>query len=202
MMRSGHDAELRALNCPFTAQDTRNALLFLHRFCVNNVGLTLSYGIPGQTEISWHNTLHAAVISAPQHISVDPLAVTDAEGMPDEDARFAMYAHACDFLAQSGYTQYAAGRFCRPGHEYLFDALRRNGTEIVGMGVGAVTLLDGVMSRNTNSVALYMKNAGDFEKQTAQAVALDAVQRMGEYALGRLSLTQAGPTRTAAGSIS
>ena len=190
MMRSGHDAELRALDCPFTDQDTRNALLFLHRFCVNNVGLTLSYGIPGQTDISWHNTLHAAVISAPQHISVDPLAVTDAEGMPDEDARFAMYAHACDFLAQSGYTQYAAGRFCRPGHEYLFDALRRNGTEIVGMGVGAVTLLDGVMSRNTNNVALYVKNAGDFEKQTAQAVALDAVQRMGEYALGRLSLTQ------------
>ena len=101
-----------------------------------------------------------------------------------------MYAHACEFLGENGYAQYAAGRFCRPGHEYLFDALRRNGTEIVGMGVGAVTLLDGVMSRNTNNVALYVKNAGDFEKQTAQAVALDAVQRMGEYALGRLSLTQ------------
>lgn len=190
MMRSEHDAELRALDCAFTAQDTRNALLFLHRFCVNNVGLTLSYGIPGQTDVSWHNTLHAAVISAPQHISVDPLAVTDAEGMPDEDARFAMVTHACEFLAQNGYTQYAAGRFCRPNHEYLFDALRRNGTEIVGMGVEAVTLLGGVMTRNTNNVALYVKNAGDFEKQTAQAFTLDETQLMGEYALGRLSLTQ------------
>lgn len=190
MMRSEHDAELRALGCAFTAQDTRNALLFLHRFCMNNVGLTLSYGIPGQTDVSWHNTLHAAVIAAPQHISVLPLAVTDAEGMPDEDARFAMYAHACEFLAENGYTQYAAGRFCRPNHEYMFDALRRNGTEIVGMGVGAVTLLCGVMTRNTNNVALYVKNAGDFEKQTAQAVTLDETQRMGEYALGRLSLTQ------------
>lgn len=190
MMRSGHDAELRALDCAFTEQDTRNALLFLHRFCVNNVGLTLSYGIPGQTDVSWHNTLHAAVISAPQHISVDPLAVTDAEGMPDEGARFAMAEHACDFLAENGYAQYAAGRFCRPNHEYLFDALRRNGTEIVGMGVGAVTLLDGVMTRNTNNIALYVKNAGNFEKQTAQAIALDETQCMGEYALGRLSLTQ------------
>ena len=190
MMRSGHDAELQALGCAFTEQDTRNALLFLHRFCVNNVGLTISYGIPGQTDVSWHNTLHAAVISAPQHISVDPLAVTDAEGMPDEDARFAMAEHASGFLTENGYIQYAAGRFCRPGHEYLFDALRRNGTEIVGMGVGAVTLLGGVMTRNTNNLALYVKNAGDFEKQTAQAITLDETQRMGEYALGRLSLTQ------------
>ena len=190
MMRSGDDAELRALDCAFTVQNTRNALLFLHRFCMNNVGLTLSYGIPGQTDISWHNTLHAAVIAAPQHICVDPLAVTDAEGMPDEEARFAMYAHACEFLGENGYAQYAAGRFCRPGHEYLFDALRRNGTEIVGMGVGAVTLLDGVMTRNTNNCALYVKNSGDFEKQTAQAFTLDDMQRMGEYALGRLSLVQ------------
>lgn len=190
MMRSEHDAELRALDCAFTAQDTRNALLFLHRFCMNNVGLTLSYGIPGQTDVSWHNTLHAAVIAAPQHISVDPLAITDGEDMPDEESRFGMYAHACEFLGHNGYAQYAAGRFCRPGHEYLFDALRRNGTEVVGMGVGAVTLLDGVMTRNTNNCALYVKNAGDFEKQIAQAVTLDAVQLMGEYALGRLSLVQ------------
>lgn len=190
MIRSEKDEELRALDCAFTRQHTRNAMLFLHKFHLNNIGLTVNYGIPGQTDVSWHNTLHAAVIMQPQHISVEPLAVTDAEGMPGEEARFAMYAHACDFLTENGYAQYAAGRFCRPNHEYLFDALRRNGTQYVGMGVDAVTYLDGYLTRNTNSCALYVKNAGDFEKQTAQAFVADDAVRMREYVQGRLSLTQ------------
>ena len=190
MMRSESDAELRALDCAFTMEDTRNAMLFLNRFHMNDIGLTLSYGIPGQTQTSWHNTLHAATIMQPHHISVDPLSVTDAEGMPGEEERFAMFAHACEFLEQNGYAQYAAGRFCRAGHEYLFDALRRNGVETVGMGVGAVSVLGGYVTRNTNNVALYLKNAGDFEKQTAQAFEADEAMLMREYARGRLSLTQ------------
>ena len=190
MVRSIHDDELSALGCPFTAQDVRNAMLFLGRFHVNNIGMTIHYGIPGQTDVSWHNTLHACAIMRPAHILVEPLAVTGAEGMPSDDARYAMYAHACEFLRASGYIHYAAGHFCLPGHEYLFDALRLNGTPFVGMGVNALSLLEGVMTRNTNNLPLYVKNAGDFEKQTAQILPLSPEQLMEEYVLGRLRLTQ------------
>ena len=49
MMRSDNDAELKALGCTHNAQHIRNAMLFLAKFHLNNVGLTLNYGIPGQT---------------------------------------------------------------------------------------------------------------------------------------------------------
>jgi oxygen-independent coproporphyrinogen-3 oxidase len=190
MMRSENDKELRTLNCAYTMQHTRNAMLFFHKFHLNNVGLTVNYGIPGQTMQSWHNTLHACVIMHPNHIHVEPLAVTDAPDMPDEALRFEMYDHACTFLAENGYTQYAAGQFSLPHHEYLFEALRMNGTPCIGMGVAAVSAFDGYVTRNTNNCGLYIKNAGNFEKLTAQVFQADPEFLMKQYALGRLGLTQ------------
>ncbi|MCC8065919.1 MAG: hypothetical protein LIO94_02275 [Clostridiales bacterium] len=190
MMRSENDEELKTLNCAFRMQNTRNAMLFLHKFHLNNVSLTVNYGIPGQTMVSWHNTLHSCVIMRPEHICVEPLAVTDAEGMPDEQERFELYDHACTYLTDNGYLQYAAGLFCRPHHEYLFESLKLNGTSVLGMGVNAVTVLDGYMTRNTNNCALYVKNAGDFEKLTSEVYIADESFLMKNYVSGRLKLTQ------------
>ena len=186
MMRSEDDAELAALDCSFRYEHVQNAMLFLGKFHMNNIGLTVNYGIPGQTEVSWHNTLHACVIMHPAHITVAPLAVTDAPGMPDEDTRFALYAHACAYLAENGYVQYGAGQFCLPHHEYLCEALAMDGADVVGMGVGAVSAFDGYVTRNTNNLRLYVRNAGDAEKLTAQACALDGAAQMRRFAAGRL----------------
>ena len=189
MMRSNDDAELRALNCPHNAQNIRNAMLFFAKFHLNNVGITLNYGIPGQTMQSWHNTLHAVVIMNPGHITAEPLAVTDAEGMPTEEERFAMFRHACEYLQESGYRMYAAGCFARPGYEYRARAMEWNGDEVIGMGVNGGSVYDGYAVRNTNNLKLYIQNAGDFEKLTAQAAQLDENALMLRYLRGRMHLT-------------
>lgn len=188
MMRSANDAELQALGCAHTTQHIRNAMLFFAKFHLNNVGLTVNYGIPGQTEQSWHNTLHAAVIMNPGHITTAPLAVTDAEGMPGEAERFAMFAHACEYLQENGYHMYAAGCFARPGYEYRARAMEWNGDEIIGMGVNGGSVFDGYAVRNTNNLKLYIRNAGDFEKLTAQAAELDENACMLRYLQGRMHL--------------
>lgn len=185
MMRSEDDRELHALNCAFSYENVQNAMLFFEKFHMNNVGLTVNYGIPGQTMVSWHNTLHACVIMNPAHISVEPLCVTDAPGMPDAAARFEMYAHACQYLKEQGYVQYGARHFCLPHHEYVFEALKMDGADVIGMGVDAVSAFDGYVTRNTNNLALYVKNAGDMEKLTAKAYELDNTQQQLAYAVGR-----------------
>jgi coproporphyrinogen III oxidase-like Fe-S oxidoreductase len=126
----------------------------------------------------------------PSHIHVEPLAVTDADGMPDEQTRFEMYDHACTYLSENGYTQYAVGHFALLHHEYLFEALKMNGTPCIGMGVNARSVLDGYMTRNTNNCTLYMKNAGNFEKLTAQVCEVGQDALMRDYVYGRLGLTQ------------
>lgn len=188
MMRAGSDAELQALGCAHTVQNIRNAMLFFAKFHLNNVGLTLNYGIPGQTEQSWHNSLHAAVIMQPGHITAAPLTVTDAQGMPGQEARRAMFLHACEYLTENGYRMYAAGCFARPGYEYRARAMEWNGDAIIGMGVNGGSVYDGYAVRNTNNLKLYLRNAGDFEKLTAQAVQLDENARMLRYLRGRMQL--------------
>lgn len=224
MMRSENDEELRALDCPFTMQDTRNAMLFFQKFHLNNIGVTINYGIPGQTLHSWHNTLHSCVIMRPGHISVMPLdapggeadktkdgfagsgsgpcgvsaehagapngAVSGGTAFPDEAARREMYEYACDFLQKNGYSQYSVYGFALPHYECRYELLRMDGTPHITMGVNGVSVFEGYVTRNTNNCALYVKNAGDFEKLTAQAFEADEEFLMREYASGRLGLVQ------------
>ena len=110
MMRSESDRELRALNSPFTMDDTRNAMLFFQKFHLNNVSVTVNYGIPGQTVATWHNTLRACEIMRVKHVTVLPLdAANDNTAremglppFPSEAERLEMYRHACQFLEQAG----------------------------------------------------------------------------------------------------
>lgn len=189
MMRSENDEELRALGCSHTMQHVRHAMLFFAKFHLNNIGLTVNYGIPGQTAQSWHNTLHACAIMQPGHISTLPLDVMEEDGMPTAEERYAMFCHGVEFLQQQGYKMYAAGRFCRPGYEYRFEALALNGDEVLGMGVNGGSYLDGCAVRNTNNLAFYIRNAGDFEKLTAEVVRLDQPTQMLRYAMGRMRMT-------------
>lgn len=207
MVRSENDEELRVLNCPFTVQDTHNAMLFLHRFHLNNIGMTVNYGIPGQTMQSWHNTLHSCEIMQPGHITVEPLdAVSweeaeakrllgtaqpaDRAAFPDEAVRFKMYCHAVDYLTERGYVAYGAGLFCRPDHEYRYRTLYADGVSVLGMGVGNVSRFEGYRIRNTNNPVLYMRHAGDYEKVTAQVQGREKEDAAREYVYGRLALTE------------
>ena len=62
-----------------------------------------------------------------------------------------------------------------------------DGADVIGMGVNAVSIFDGYVTRNTNNLALYMKNAGDMEKLTAKVYALDDAQQQRAYAAGRMT---------------
>ena len=83
---------------------------------------------------------------------------------------------------------YAAGCFARPGYEYRARAMEWNGDDVIGMGVNGGSVYDGYAVRNTNNLKLYIKNAGDFEKLTAQAAQLDENARMLRYLRGRMKL--------------
>ena len=186
MMRANSDEELRALGCPHTVQHVKNAVLFFNRFHMNNLGLAVDLGIPGQTKQSWHNTLHACTIYHPAHIRLQTPDARDAEGMPDEETRFSWYRHACGFLRENGYLQYTAGDFCLPQHASRYTLAELDGAEVLGLGLGAVSLLDGYLTRSTTHLATYLSHAGDFEKTTAEVFAAGTDYAMQDYIAKRL----------------
>lgn len=190
MLRSMNGEELAALGCSFDIQDIRNAILFLGKFHLNNISFTLNFGIPGQTMKSWMFTLSSCAIMNPAHITIQPLDVKDAEGMPTEKEQLEMFTSAIDFLSEKGYLYYGSGLFSLPYHENRFEVLSHNGCARLGLGVNAVSMIDGFLTRNTNNTKIYIHNSGDFEKTTAQAFEADPEYLIRNYISGRLGMKQ------------
>ena len=180
------DAELSALGAHQSREQLQNALLFLEKFHMANVDFEVLYGIPGQTAASWKRTLLTlAGVDAPQ-ISIRPLvdAASDkawalktgeantAQGdvpaapLPSPETRRALYEQAQRILGERGYTEIAPGDFTKSGlapASGVFDPLMRAGTDVLGLGAGARSRLDGFLYENACDYDLYVAKSADFE---------------------------------------
>ena len=173
MMRSSSSRELAALGCASSTEDFHIALAFLRKFGMRNIGVTVNCAFPGQTQVHWETTLRSCTMLHLPHITIE-------FGKDAGDDGFGFFDHACRVLKGAGYTQYAPGLFCQPGAEYRQLRLRYAGCDVLGLGLNAISVLDGVVTRNTNNPALYIKNAGSFDKQIAE------VHTLSEDQIGRL----------------
>ena len=64
------------------------------------------------------------------------------------------------FLQAHGYRCYAPGKYAREGWEMPFYPLGR--TDVLGLGIGAESRIDGVLSRNKRNMKLYIRAAHDY----------------------------------------
>ena len=180
------DAELSALGAHHSREQLQNSLLFLEKFHMANVNFEVLYGVPGQTAASWKRTLLTlAGIDAP-YISIRPLvdAASDAawtaqtgeantaQGdvpaapLPSPETRRAFYEQAQRILGERGYTEIAPGDFAKSGlapASGVFGPLMRAGADVLGLGAGARSRLDGFLYENACDYDLYVAKSADFE---------------------------------------
>lgn len=133
-------------------------------------------GLPGQNEATLLGSLGAAVGYGAGHISLYPLALLpktalcrrcEQEGerlqknqrrrLPDETERAAMARTAGEYLTVRGFREYLPGRWALPGKECRYFQLEEAGSEVLGCGLGAVTLLEGLRSENTSDLSMYLR---------------------------------------------
>lgn len=127
---------------------------------------------------------------APAQFSILPFAQTDAENVPDVEACCAMFSFAIEFLQSRGYVYHGSGLFALPTYENCFELQKHHGCDILALGVGAMSKLDGYYTRNTDNCQLYIEGAGAFEKITAQVIEVYPSDEIREYITGRLGLVQ------------
>jgi oxygen-independent coproporphyrinogen-3 oxidase len=151
-----------------TPDDVRRAVHTLRDASFDNISLDLLYGIPGQSAADLDADLAEALTLEPEHLSCYELEAkpgtrfTHAHG--DELARQAeaMEAYAervVETLTGAGYRWYETANFCRIDGVRELRALHNlavwRGADYVGVGVGAVSTVDGVRHRNLPSLAAY-----------------------------------------------
>lgn len=119
-----------------------------------NYNLDLIYGVPGQTLISWEQSLHQALELSPTHLSLYllqmdervPLARRIERGElsePEEDSVVEMFYRSDELLREKGYTHYEISNFARAGYECRHNLEYWKSHPYLGLGAGAVSYLEG-----------------------------------------------------------
>jgi len=140
---------------------------------LTNINIDLIAGLAGQTGESWQESLEWIERLAPPHVSVYMLEVDDdsrlgrellaggarygAQEVPSEEAIVEFYETACECLARLGLEQYEISNFARPGCESRHNLKYWRLEPYAGFGADAHSFDGSTRSRNTESLADYVR---------------------------------------------
>ncbi len=179
-LQSADNGELRLLGRIHTWEDFLRSYDLASDAGVSIIFVELMSALPGQTAKSWERTLEAVTALEPEHISAYSLIIEEGTPfyhryredeerrdrgetpmlLPAEEEERAMYAMTEAFLAQRGYGRYEISNYARPGFACRHNIGYWIGTEYLGLGLGASSLIDHTRFHNTTSLSEYLANPG------------------------------------------
>lgn len=123
-----------------------------------NISIDLMCGLPGQTREMFLNDLATAVDLGVTHVSVYPLTLEEGTPLsalvdqgilpePDSDLQVDMMQDAARYLTQAGFHRYEVASYARPGFESRHNSAYWTGIPYLGLGPGAVTMMQDETSR-------------------------------------------------------
>jgi oxygen-independent coproporphyrinogen-3 oxidase len=187
--------------------DVRRAFAILREADFDNLSLDLIYGIPGQSAADLDADLSEALALEPEHVSAYELEAkpgtrfTHAHG--EELARQAeamegYFEQVVGTLTGAGYRWYETANFCLDGARAGGRDLRAGhnlaywqGRDYLGLGVGAVSTIDGVRTRNLPGLARYVDALSGGSPPPRETEPLDAGTRSRELLMLGLRLDEA-----------
>ena len=171
---------LAVLERSATPDVVRRAFHTLRDVSFDNISLDLIYGIPGQSAADLDADLGEALALAPEHLSCYELEAkpgtrfTHAHGAELErqaDAMEDYFERVVTRLSGAGYRWYETANFCRDAKLAGGRDLRArhnlaywHGRDYVGIGVGAVSTIEGRRWRNAPSLPRYLAALGRGER--------------------------------------
>lgn len=152
-VQSFRDEELALLGRPHTARQAWEAACRAKSAGFGNLGLDLIWGLPGQREGQWLESLRRAVELSPEHLScyglslepgtplAEALAETPEDALPPERELAHMYVHTGELLEDAGYMQYEISNYARLGHACRHNQACWEGRDYLGLGPAAASTL-------------------------------------------------------------
>lgn len=161
--QSASDRELRELGRIHTFAAFRETFHLARETGFSNINADLMFGIPGQTEKSWENTLRTVADLGPEHVSAYSLILEEGTPLnlrypenkrgerlpadpafpplPGEETEREMYHRTEEILREYGFRRYEISNYAKPGWESRHNIGYWDGTLYRGFGLGAASLL-------------------------------------------------------------
>lgn len=159
------------------AMDRTLPVFLKNRF--ENVNYDLGIGLPGQNEANLEEEIHTLCdFHGAKEITLHPLRIEKGSGIEklyDEHPEYLKnsnrflpdiqksYKYVKEKLEAKGYTEYLPYCFGLEGFECLDFKLRKNNTDVIGIGPNAFSRVDGITYSITNDLNVYLENSDNFE---------------------------------------
>jgi oxygen-independent coproporphyrinogen-3 oxidase len=195
-VQSFDDRVLSMLGCRHRSHQAVAALKDAFAAGFDNVGLDLLYRLPGQSLWEWQRQLETALSLNLPHITTPELAIETGTPLykeqqagkipaqPDETRTLAMYERSRRLLIGSGYRHYNLGYdFSLEGKECLYHRMNWQAPqqEVVGLGAGAYSYINGATYFNLYSLADYIESLGHRQLPVGVGKKLSVSERMARF---------------------
>lgn len=165
-VQSFDDVLLRRIGRMHSADEAAAAVRLAQKAGFTNINIDLMYGLPGQTEAQWQQTLRQALALQPTHLSLYQLIVEEGTAIArrlaagtlppiDEDGAAFWYDAQRGWLADAGYVQYEISNYARPGYASVHNQLYWRLDDYLGLGLGATSWERPVRRVNSGDFTAY-----------------------------------------------
>lgn len=212
-LQSADDQELRHLGRIHSYDDFLKSYQRARQAGFDNINVDLMSALPGQTVHSWKTTLRKVMMLRPEHISAYSLIIEEGTpfygrygqaipesgesalwslpNLPDEDTDREMYHLTGEIMEAQGYGRYEISNYARPGYECRHNIGYWNGTEYLGLGLGASSYTFGFRYHNTADFKEYLSlNLYESGSAARDIQELSLEERMEEFMFLGLRMMQ------------
>lgn len=168
-VQAAQDELLRAMGRIHSRRDAEEAVRYLWDAGMRNFNVDLMFGLPGQTEAMWRESLAFALAMPVSHLSFYSLSIEDGTPWGDlhatrqlepasEASDRRMYHEARARLQQAGFVHYEISNAAKPGLSCRHNLIYWNRGDYLGIGAGAHSLMDGWRFANTPDPDAYIRS--------------------------------------------
>jgi len=168
-LQAWQDDLLATIGRAHTTQDFVSTMEAARAAGFDNINVDLMFGLPGQTQRHWQESIAQVAAFAPEHISA--YSLTPAEDtllwdaleagkiqLPDESADRKMYHQAISLLAAAGYEHYELSNFAKPGRRSRHNVNCWLRKPYLGLGLGAHSFDGAARWNNTEDMGQYLSS--------------------------------------------